>query len=113
MRRCADGVNFMICSPGILDPTGLMDSPLSLTGYDEQHKRLKTSVPRLSMQEVSRKYRVSNCHLVILDYEGTLVSWGPNSHIIPVSPQRTLNVLNDLLLDDLCGESGHMAHKGL
>lgn len=68
--------------------------------YDEQHKRLQTSVPRLSMQEVNRKYETSNRRLFILDYEGTLVSWCPISQIIPVSPQRTLNVLNDLLLDE-------------
>lgn len=28
------------------------------------------------------------------------MSWGPVNQIIPVSPQRTLDVLNDLLLDD-------------
>ncbi|GAB0138202.1 trehalose-6-phosphate synthase subunit B homeolog f [Epichloe bromicola] len=68
--------------------------------YDEQHKRDQTSVPRLSIQEVSRMYKKSNRRLFMLDYEGTLVSWGPVNKIIPVSPQRTLDVLNDLLLDE-------------
>lgn len=68
--------------------------------YDEQHKRDQTSVPRLSIQEVSRMYKNSSRRLFMLDYEGTLVSWGPVNKIIPVSPQRTLDVLNDLLLDE-------------
>nr|AXS58651.1 trehalose-6-phosphate synthase subunit B homeolog b [Epichloe coenophiala] len=68
--------------------------------YDEQHKRDQTSVPRLSIQEVIRMYNKSNRRLFMLDYEGTLVSWGPVNKIIPVSPQRTLDVLNDLLLDE-------------
>ncbi|KAK2589950.1 Trehalose-6-P synthase/phosphatase complex subunit [Conoideocrella luteorostrata] len=68
--------------------------------YDEQHKRDQTSVPRLSIQDVTRKYEKSQRRLFMLDYEGTLVSWGPVNQIIPVSPQRTLDVLNDLLLDE-------------
>ncbi|GJN72471.1 hypothetical protein PLICBS_006544 [Purpureocillium lilacinum] len=31
---------------------------------------------------------------------GTLVNWGPVNQVIPISPQRALAVLNDLLLDD-------------
>ncbi|KAK5988462.1 Trehalose-6-phosphate synthase [Cladobotryum mycophilum] len=68
--------------------------------YDEQHKRDQTSVPRLSIPSVSSKYQGSKRRLFILDYEGTLVSWGPVNQIIPVSPQRTLDTLNDLLLDE-------------
>ena len=68
--------------------------------YGEQHKRQQTSVPRLSMQSVSAQYKASKRRLFLLDYEGTLVSWGPMNQIIPVSPQRTLDVLNDLLLDE-------------
>ncbi|EHK49789.1 uncharacterized protein TrAtP1_007623 [Trichoderma atroviride] len=68
--------------------------------YDEQHKRDQTYVPRLSMSSVSAQYASAQRRLFILDYEGTLVSWGPVNQIIPVSPQRTLDVLNDLLLDE-------------
>lgn len=68
--------------------------------YEEQHKRDQTYVPRLSMSSVSAKYANAQRRLFILDYEGTLVSWGPVNQIIPVSPQRTLDVLNDLLLDE-------------
>lgn len=68
--------------------------------HEEQHKRDQTSVPRLSLQAVSTKYLSSKRRLFIIDYEGTLVSWGPVNKIIPISPQRTLDVLNDLLLDE-------------
>ncbi|KAK0734591.1 glycosyltransferase family 20 protein [Lasiosphaeria miniovina] len=68
--------------------------------YEEQHRRDQTSVPRLSMSALGQQYKRTDRRLFILDFEGTLVSWGPVNQIIPVSPQRTLDVLNDLLLDD-------------
>ncbi|KAK7449967.1 hypothetical protein CaCOL14_010188 [Colletotrichum acutatum] len=68
--------------------------------YDEQHKHDQTSVPRLNINTLAQRYSRSNRRLFILDYEGTLVSWGPMNQIIPVSPQRTLDVLNELLLDE-------------
>ncbi|KKA30690.1 hypothetical protein TD95_005041, partial [Thielaviopsis punctulata] len=68
--------------------------------YDEQHRRDQTSVPRLSMTTLSAKYQNSSRRLFLLDYEGTLVSWGPVSQIIPVSPQRTSHILTDLLADE-------------
>ncbi|OAA59917.1 alpha,alpha-trehalose phosphate synthase subunit TPS3 [Cordyceps fumosorosea ARSEF 2679] len=68
--------------------------------YETQHKRDQTSVPRLSFPVVTDKYNLSKRRLFILDYEGTLVNWGPVNQIIPVSPQRTLDVLNELLLDE-------------
>lgn len=68
--------------------------------YEEQHRHDQTSVPRLSMHILVQQYSQSERRLFILDLEGTLVSWGPVNQIIPVSPQRTLDVLNDLLLDE-------------
>ncbi|RBR21389.1 uncharacterized protein FIESC28_04926 [Fusarium coffeatum] len=68
--------------------------------YEEQHKRDQTSVPRLSVPALSNKYVNAQRRLFIIDYEGTLVAWGPVNQIIPISPQRTLDVLNDLLLDE-------------
>jgi trehalose 6-phosphate synthase complex regulatory subunit len=55
--------------------------------YEEQHRRDQTSVPRLSMNALIQKYKKADRRLFILDYEGTLVSWGPVNQIIPVSPQ--------------------------
>ncbi len=55
--------------------------------YEEQQRRNQTSVPRLSMQQLRNQYKRSERRLFILDFEGTLVSWGPVNQIIPVSPQ--------------------------
>ncbi|TLD09381.1 uncharacterized protein PgNI_07277 [Pyricularia grisea] len=55
--------------------------------HEEQHRRDQTSVPRLSVASLSAQYKRSSKRLFILDYEGTLVSWGPVNQIIPVSPQ--------------------------
>ncbi|KAK0751846.1 family 20 glycosyltransferase [Schizothecium vesticola] len=68
--------------------------------YEEQLRRDQTSVPRLSLSALAQQYNKTERRLFILDFEGTLVSWGPVNKIIPVSPQRTLDVLGDLLLDD-------------
>ncbi|KAK4167148.1 glycosyltransferase family 20-domain-containing protein [Cladorrhinum sp. PSN259] len=68
--------------------------------YEEQHRRDQTSVPRLSMNGLLQQYKNTERRLFIIDFEGTLVSWGPVNQIIPVSPQRTFDVLNDLLLDE-------------
>ncbi|CAG8950402.1 hypothetical protein HYFRA_00006895 [Hymenoscyphus fraxineus] len=68
--------------------------------YDEQHRRDTTSVPRLSTSALSQSYQKSNKRLFILDYEGTLASWGSPHDIILTSPQRTLDVLNDVLADE-------------
>ena len=55
--------------------------------YDEQHRHDQTSVPRLSMSTLIQQYKSTERRLFILDFEGTLVSWGPVNQIIPVSPQ--------------------------
>lgn len=68
--------------------------------YDEQHKRDTTSVPRLSITTLSNMYKDSQRRLFVLDYEGTLASWGSPNSIILTSPKRTLDVLNDLLIDE-------------
>lgn len=55
--------------------------------YDEQHKRDMTSVPRLSLNVLSHMYQKSQRRLFIVDYEGTLASWGSPTNIILTSPQ--------------------------
>jgi trehalose 6-phosphate synthase/phosphatase len=57
------------------------------------------SIPRLSIHALRETYVKSKRRLFILDYEGTLASWGNPKSIILTSPQRTIDVLNDLLLD--------------
>ncbi|TVY75729.1 putative alpha,alpha-trehalose-phosphate synthase [UDP-forming] [Lachnellula suecica] len=68
--------------------------------YDEQHRRDTTSVPRLSINRLGSQYQKSGRRLFIIDYEGTLASWGSPHDIILTSPQRTLDVLNDILVDE-------------
>lgn len=68
--------------------------------YEEQHRRDQTSVPRLSMSALTQQYKSAERRLFILDYEGTLVSWGPVNQVISISPQRTIEILNELLLDE-------------
>ncbi|RDL36908.1 uncharacterized protein BP5553_06260 [Venustampulla echinocandica] len=68
--------------------------------YDEQHSRDTTSVPRLSVNALGQSYMKSERRLFMLDYEGTLASWGSPYDIILTSPQRTLDVLSDLLNDE-------------
>jgi trehalose-phosphatase len=67
--------------------------------YDEQHTRATTSVPRLSINALGQQYQDSTRRLFIIDYEGTLASWGSPTSIILTSPQRTIDVLNDILSD--------------
>jgi trehalose 6-phosphate synthase/phosphatase len=55
--------------------------------YDEQHKRDTTSVPRLSLNALGHMYQDSKRRLFMLDYEGTLASWGSPNNIILTSPQ--------------------------
>jgi trehalose 6-phosphate synthase complex regulatory subunit len=68
--------------------------------YEDHYRRDQTSVPRLSLNTLANQYKRSTRRLFVLDYEGTLVNWGPVNKIIPTSPQRTVDVLNDLLTDE-------------
>jgi trehalose 6-phosphate synthase complex regulatory subunit len=68
--------------------------------WNEQQARGTISIPRLSVNVLGDKYKRSQRRLFILDYEGTLAPWGSPTSIILTSPQRTLDVLNDILLDE-------------
>lgn len=69
--------------------------------WNEHSQRDCASIPRLSCTSLKQKYAASQRRLFILDYEGTLASWGSPSSIIQSTPHRALGVLNDLL-DDPC-----------
>ncbi|KAH8149055.1 uncharacterized protein LAJ45_07031 [Morchella importuna] len=66
----------------------------------EQQRCGSTTIPRLSTKSLVDAYENSNKRVFLLDYEGTLASWGSPTSIILTSPQRTLDVLHDLLLDE-------------
>lgn len=67
--------------------------------YDTQSSRDNSSVPRLSINMLGQAYVKSNRRLFLLDYEGTLASYGSPQDIIFTSPKRTIDALNDLLQD--------------
>ncbi|KAK2793079.1 hypothetical protein FQN52_002227 [Onygenales sp. PD_12] len=67
--------------------------------WDEQSSRDTVSIPRLSVNELSAKYRRSSRRLFIIDYEGTLASWGSPSSIVLTTPKRAVDTLNDLIDD--------------
>lgn len=67
--------------------------------WKEHSIRDSTSVPRLSLPAVKSKYQKAKKRLIILDYEGTLASWGSPTDIILTTPKRSVDVLNDLTED--------------
>lgn len=67
--------------------------------WREHSRQDCASIPRLSYNALKQKYDESKRRLFILDYEGTLASWGSPSSIIQSTPRRALGVLNDLIDD--------------
>ncbi|MCJ1294745.1 hypothetical protein MMC34_006303 [Xylographa carneopallida] len=68
--------------------------------HNEHSMRDTLSIPRLSVHELADKYKNAKQRLFILDYEGTLAAYGTSTSIVFTSPQRTLDVLNNLLYDE-------------
>ena len=68
--------------------------------WNEHSRRDTLSIPRLSVNELGVKYKVAKSRLFMLDYEGTLAAYGSPTSIVFTSPQRTLDVLNDLIFDE-------------
>lgn len=69
------------------------------TAYEEQNRHDQTSVPRLNLQKLDLRYGQTQRRLFLLDLEGTLIPYNPMSSMVPMNPQRTLAVLNDLVAD--------------
>jgi len=67
--------------------------------YDDQHRHDQTSVPRLNLATLGQKCRESKRRLFILDLEGTLIPYGPQSEAILMNPQRVIGVLQELVED--------------
>lgn len=67
--------------------------------HEEQASRETSAVPRLSVTKLSKMYKSSSRRLFIIDYEGTLASWGSPTDIILTTPQWAIDTLNDLLED--------------
>jgi trehalose 6-phosphate synthase/phosphatase len=69
--------------------------------WEEQAQRDTVSVPRLSVNKLSAMYKRSSSRLFIIDYEGTLASWGSPANIILTTPKWAIDTLNELLEDPL------------
>lgn len=67
--------------------------------HDEHSQRNLTAVPRLSVPGLVSNYAQAKRRLLILDYEGTLASWGAPDDIIASTPKRLTDTLNDLMDD--------------
>ena len=67
--------------------------------FEEHAVRDLTAVPRLSIPNLVSKYANAKQRLLILDYEGTLASWGAPNNIIASTPKRLTDTLNDLIDD--------------
>ena len=67
--------------------------------FQEQYARSAMSIPRLSLSAISDMYKSAHRRVFILDYEGTLASYGTDTNVALTSPQRVLDALNDLLSD--------------
>ncbi|KAI9924138.1 hypothetical protein ASPWEDRAFT_38465 [Aspergillus wentii DTO 134E9] len=67
--------------------------------WNEQSSREIMAVPRLSVTRLEEKYHQSNRRLIIVDYEGTLASWGSPKSIIITTPQRAITALSELTED--------------
>lgn len=67
--------------------------------WEEQSVRDSTTVPRLSVPSIKTKYNNANRRLLILDYEGTLASWGSPTDIVMTTPKKLIDILNNLIED--------------
>jgi trehalose 6-phosphate synthase complex regulatory subunit len=68
--------------------------------HAEQQKQDNTSIPRLSAAQLSKVYRTSQKRVFFLDYDGTLASLTKARNVHLATPQRALDTLNHILLDD-------------
>ncbi|TKA63780.1 hypothetical protein B0A49_11248, partial [Cryomyces minteri] len=67
--------------------------------HEEHFMRDTMSIPRLSINTLSEQYKAAERRIFILDYEGTLASYGSPTSIILTSPRRVIDTLNDILMD--------------
>ena len=82
--------------------------------HDEQFKRDTMSIPRLSLSDLTTAYKSSTRRLFILDYEGTLASYGSVSNTVLTNTERVVDVLNALVSDEqntVYVMSGRMMHE--
>ncbi|KAL1998164.1 hypothetical protein VTN02DRAFT_6739 [Thermoascus thermophilus] len=67
--------------------------------WHDRSSRETAAVPRLSVDQLEASYRRSRRRLLLIDYEGTVASWGSPTSIILTTPQRAIVTLADLTED--------------
>jgi trehalose-phosphatase len=67
--------------------------------HEEQFNRDTMSIPRLSASNLCRSYESTSKRLFVLDYEGTLASYGSVKSTVIASTERVTDVLNELVAD--------------
>lgn len=68
--------------------------------HEEQFRRDTMSIPRLSTQNLVRAYEQTSRRLFLLDYEGTLASYGSVNSTVITNTERVIDVLNELVADE-------------
>jgi trehalose-phosphatase len=68
--------------------------------FDEQFNRDTMAIPRLSTSHLIKSYECTWRRLFILDYEGTLASYGSVNSTVLASTERVVDVLNELVSDE-------------
>ncbi|KAL1302081.1 hypothetical protein AAFC00_002520 [Neodothiora populina] len=67
--------------------------------FTEQTSRNAMSIPRLSVPQLAETYKAAHRRVFVLDYEGTLASYGTDTNVALTSPKKVLDALNDLVSD--------------
>lgn len=67
--------------------------------YQDYSIRDVTAVPRLSFPSLQNKYDNASGRILVLDYEGTLAAWNSAQDIVFTTPQKAIDILNDLIED--------------
>ncbi|KAF2710412.1 glycosyltransferase family 20 protein [Pleomassaria siparia CBS 279.74] len=67
--------------------------------HEEHYRRDTMSIPRLNLTNLIQRYESSLMRLFVLDYEGTLASYGAVENTILTNTERVIETLNDLIAE--------------
>jgi len=68
--------------------------------WKEQWTRDFSNVPRLKIAKLHEMYQRSNKRLIIIDFEGTLITWDSPREKVITTPKRVIDILSDLVDDE-------------
>jgi len=67
--------------------------------HEEQYRRDTMSIPRLSSSKLASAYEQTSRRLFLLDYEGTLASYGSVKSTVLTNTERVIDMLRELSAD--------------